>query len=124
VKCLRAGVEASPASGDSRLGCPGEVNLLRDPFLVRTALPRLIGSSVVRHASARISTANHPASVPAHVVQRRVDHAEIEMTHGIYAHALPSMQHEAVDYSSFWSDLRVEAHAAPATQQARALLIS
>jgi integrase len=35
------------------------------------------------------------AGVPAHVVQRRLGHAKVEMTLVIYAHALPSMQQDA-----------------------------
>jgi integrase len=35
------------------------------------------------------------AGVPAHVVQRRLGHSKVEMTLGIYAHVLPSMQQDA-----------------------------
>jgi integrase len=35
------------------------------------------------------------ASVPAHVVQRRLGHSKVEMTLNIYAHVLPDMQREA-----------------------------
>ena len=106
-----------------------------------------------------VATLMLSAGVPAHVVQRRLGHAKIEMTLTKRArrrvsgmsiivgdcpfcgaisvpitdehayddtHRTPTDKrtvHEAVDYSSFWSDLRVEEHAGPATQ-ARALLIS
>jgi len=33
--------------------------------------------------------------VPANVVQRRLGHKKIELTLGIYAHALPAMQQDA-----------------------------
>jgi len=36
------------------------------------------------------------AGVPPHVVQERLGHKSIEITLGIYAHVLPSMQHDAV----------------------------
>jgi integrase len=36
------------------------------------------------------------AGVPPHVVQKRLGHKGIEITLGIYAHVLPSMQHDAV----------------------------
>ena len=42
-----------------------------------------------------VATLMLSAGVPAHVVQRRLGHAKIEMTLGIYAHALPSMQQDA-----------------------------
>ena len=42
-----------------------------------------------------VATLMLSAGVPAHVVQRQLGHAKIEMTLGIYAHALPSMQQEA-----------------------------
>lgn len=35
------------------------------------------------------------ASVPPNVVQRRLGHKKIEITLGIYAHALPAMQQDA-----------------------------
>ena len=35
------------------------------------------------------------AGIPAQVVQRRLGHSKIEMTLGIYAHVLPSMQQDA-----------------------------
>jgi integrase len=35
------------------------------------------------------------AGVPPHVVQRRIGHAKTEMTLGIYAHALRTMQQDA-----------------------------
>ena len=35
------------------------------------------------------------ASVPPHVVQRRLGHANISITLDIYAHVLPSMQQDA-----------------------------
>jgi integrase len=46
----------------------------------------------MRHTVATLMLA---AGVPAHVVQRRLGHAKIEMTLGIYAHALLSMQQDA-----------------------------
>jgi hypothetical protein len=42
-----------------------------------------------------VATLMLSAGVPAHMVQRRLGHAKIEMTLGIYAHALPSMQQDA-----------------------------
>jgi len=35
--------------------------------------------------------------VPAPVVQQRLGHKRIEMTLGIYAHAMPSMQQDAAE---------------------------
>jgi len=53
---------------------------------------RRISIHGLRHASATLLL---KAGVPAHVVQQRLGHKRIEMTLGIYAHALPSMQQEA-----------------------------
>lgn len=46
----------------------------------------------LRHTSATLLL---KAGVAAHVVQQRLGHKRIEMTLGIYAHALPSMQQDA-----------------------------
>jgi integrase len=46
----------------------------------------------LRHTSATLLL---KAGVPAHVVQRRLGHKRIEITLGIYAHCLPSMQQDA-----------------------------
>ena len=42
-----------------------------------------------------VATLMLSAGVPAHVVQRRLGHSKVEMTLGIYAHVLPSMQQDA-----------------------------
>ena len=46
----------------------------------------------LRHTSATLLLA---AGVPPHVVHRRLGHKKIEMTLGLYAHVLPSMQADA-----------------------------
>ena len=42
-----------------------------------------------------VATLMLSAGVPPHVVQRRLRHSKIEMTLGVYAHALPVMQCDA-----------------------------
>ncbi len=42
-----------------------------------------------------VATLMLSAGVPAHIVQRRLGHSKVEMTLGIYAHALPTMQQDA-----------------------------
>lgn len=46
----------------------------------------------LRHTCATLMLA---AGVPPNVVQRRLGHSKIEMTLGIYGHALPAMQQDA-----------------------------
>jgi integrase len=46
----------------------------------------------LRHTSATLLL---KAGVPAHVVQQRLGHKRVEITLGIYAHVLPSMQQDA-----------------------------
>lgn len=57
--------------------------------------------SLLNSRSPIVFTCNGPPRIrttvgsPAHVVQRLLGHSKIEMTLGIYAHALPSMQQDA-----------------------------
>jgi site-specific recombinase XerC len=77
------------------LGLPLQVNTIG-----QRQFGRLIGAAGVRRIKFHglrhtVATLMLSAGVPAHVVQHRLGHAKIEMTLGIYAHALPSMQQEA-----------------------------
>jgi integrase len=60
--------------------------------IIMAADVRRISIHGLRHTSATLLL---KAGVAAHVVQRRLGHKRIEMTLGIYAHALPSMQQDA-----------------------------
>lgn len=60
--------------------------------LIKAANVRRIKFHGLRHT---VATLMLSAGVPAHVVQRRLGHSKVEMTLGIYAHALPSMQQDA-----------------------------
>jgi integrase len=77
------------------LGLPLQVNTIGEREfgrLIKAAGVRRIKFHGLRHT---VATLMLSAGVPAHVVQRRLGHAKIEMTLGIYAHALPSMQQDA-----------------------------
>jgi integrase len=77
------------------LGLPLQVNTIgQREFgrLIKTAGVRRMKFHGLRHT---VATLMLSAGVPAHVVQRRLGHSKIEMTVGIYAHALPSMQQDA-----------------------------
>ena len=58
---------------------------------VEVGLPRLTAHGL-RHTCATLLL---QAGVPVHVVQERLGHKRIEITLGIYAHVLPSMQQDA-----------------------------
>ncbi len=77
------------------LGLPLQVNTIGErqfgPLIKKAGVKR-IKFHGLRHT---VATLMLSAGVPAHVVQRRLGHAKIEMTLGIYAHALPSMQQDA-----------------------------
>jgi integrase len=60
--------------------------------LIKAAGVKRIKFHGMRHT---VATLMLSAGVPAHVVQRRLGHSKIEMTLGIYAHALPTMQQDA-----------------------------
>jgi integrase len=60
--------------------------------LIKAAGVRRIKFHGLRHT---VATLMLSAGVPAHVVQRRLGHSKVEMTLGIYAHVLPSMQQYA-----------------------------
>jgi hypothetical protein len=78
-----------------RVPLPLQVNTIGERHfgpLIKKAGVRRIKFHGLRHT---VATLMLSAGVPAHVVQRRLGHAKIEMTLGIYAHALPSMQQEA-----------------------------
>jgi hypothetical protein len=77
------------AQGSSLWVCIGEREFAR---LIKAANVRRIKFHGLRHTVATLMLA---AGVPAHVVQRRLGHSKVEMTLGIYAHALPSMQQHA-----------------------------
>jgi len=77
------------------LGLPLQVNTIGErefARLIKAAGVRRIKFHGLRHTCATLMLA---AGVPPHVVQRRLGHSKVEMTLGIYAHALPSMQQEA-----------------------------
>jgi integrase len=81
-------------SRHSKLGGP------LNPVVVNKRLQRLCVAAKVqeitphglRHTCATLLLS---ASVPAHVVQRRLGHKRVEMTLNIYSHVLPSMQEDA-----------------------------
>jgi integrase len=81
----------------------GREDSLGNPIQVNTIgqreFERLIKRAGVKrikfHGRHTVATLMLAAGVPAHVVQRRLGHSKIEMTLGIYAHALPSMQQDA-----------------------------
>jgi len=77
------------------LGLPLQANHLGErqfARLIAAAGVRRITIHGLRHTSATLLL---KAGVAAHVVQQRLGHKRIEMTLGIYAHALPSMQRDA-----------------------------
>ncbi len=77
------------------LGDPLQMNNLgqRDyARLIKAAGVRPIKFHGLRHTCATLML---QAGVPVKVVQERLGHKRIEITLGIYAHALPSMQEEA-----------------------------
>jgi integrase len=77
------------------LGLPLQVNTIGQrefDRLIKLAGVRRIKFHGLRHT---VATLMLSAGVPAHVVQRRLGHSKIEMTLGIYAHALPGMQQDA-----------------------------
>jgi len=79
------------------LGHPLQVNNIGQrefERLIKAAGVKRIKFHGMRHTVATLMLA---AGVPPHVVQRRLGHAKIEMTLGIYAHALPSMQQAAAE---------------------------
>lgn len=80
--------------GDS-LGHPLQVNNIGQrefTRLIKAAGVKPIKFHGMRHT---VATLMLSAAVPPHVVQRRLGHSKIEMTLGIYAHALPTMQQDA-----------------------------
>ncbi|MGV7227464.1 MAG: tyrosine-type recombinase/integrase, partial [Nitrospirales bacterium] len=77
------------------LGDPLQMNNLGQreyAKLIKKARVRPIKFHGLRHASATLSL---DAGILASVVQERLGHKRIEITLGIYAHAMPSMQQEA-----------------------------
>jgi integrase len=60
--------------------------------LLKAAKVRPFTVHGLRHTSATLLL---KAGVPAQVVQQRLGHKRIEITLGIYAHVLPSMQQDA-----------------------------
>jgi integrase len=59
--------------------------------IIKTAGVRAIKFHGLRHTCATLLQ----AGVPPKVVQERLGHKRIDITLGIYAHALPSMQQDA-----------------------------
>jgi len=77
------------------LGDPLQVNNIGDREfrrLTQAAGVRRIKFHGMRHTCGTLLL---QAGVPANVVQRRLGHKKIEITLGIYAHALPAMQQDA-----------------------------
>jgi integrase len=60
--------------------------------ILKAAKVRPITIHGLRHTSATVLL---KAGVPAHVVQQRLGHKRVEITLGIYAHVLPSLQQDA-----------------------------
>jgi len=79
------------------LGLPLQVNTIGDRDFAR--LTKAAGVRRIKFHGLRqtVATLMLSAGVPAHVVQRRLGHSKVEMTLGIYAHVLPSMQQDAAD---------------------------
>jgi integrase len=79
------------------LGVPLQVNTIGQrefDRLINLAGVRRIKFHGLRHTCATLLLS---AGVPPNVVQRRLGHTKIEMTLGIYGHALPSMQQDAAE---------------------------
>jgi integrase len=77
------------------LGMPltlNQVGYRRFRHLITQAGVKPIKFHGLRHTCATLLL---QAGVPVHVVQERLGHARVEMTLGIYAHALPAMQYDA-----------------------------
>jgi integrase len=77
------------------LGLPLQANNMGErefARIIKAANVRRISFHGLRHTSATLLL---KAGVAPHVVQQRLGHKRIEMTLGIYAHALPSMQQDA-----------------------------
>lgn len=84
-----------PHGRPDSLGGPLQVNTIGQrefDGLIKIAGVRRIKFHGLRHSSATLLLS---AGVPPNVVQRRLGHSKIEMTLGIYGHALPSMQQDA-----------------------------
>ena len=64
--------------------------------ILKAAAVKRITIHGLRHTSATLLL---KAGVPAQVVQQRLGHKRIEITLGIYAHVLPSMQQDAAQRS-------------------------
>jgi integrase len=80
---------------EDSLGGPLQVNTIGQrefDRLIKAAGVKRIKFHGMRHT---VATLMLSAGVPAHVVQRRLGHSKIEMTLGIYALALPTMQQDA-----------------------------
>ena len=80
---------------EDSLGLPLQANNLGQrgfAKVIKAAKVRPITVHGLRHTSATLLL---KAGVPPQVVQRRLGHKRIEITLGIYAHVLPSMQQDA-----------------------------
>lgn len=80
---------------EDSLGLPLQSNNLGQrefARLIKAAKVRPITIHGLRHTSATLLL---KAGVPPNVVQQRLGHKRIEITLGIYAHVLPSMQQDA-----------------------------
>ncbi len=77
------------------LGFPLQANNLAEHWfarVMRAAKVRRITVHGLRHTSATLLL---KSGASPHVVQQRLGHKRIDMTLGVYAHVLPSMQREA-----------------------------
>ena len=81
----------------ARLGGPLQVNNIAarefNKLIAKAGVRRIVFHGT-RHTCATLMLS---AGVPPNVVQHRQGHAKVEMTLGIYARALPTMQQDATD---------------------------
>lgn len=83
--------------GQDSLGAPLQMNNLGErefARIIKAAGVRRIKFHGLRHTTATLLL---QAGVAPHVVQRRLGHKRIEITLGIYAHALPAQQQDAAE---------------------------
>ena len=93
--CSRRNGASDETSGKISSDCRFRPSNLGDrefASIIKAAGVKHISIHGLRHTSATLLL---KAGVAPHVIQQRLGHKRIEMTLGIYAHALPSMQQDA-----------------------------